>query len=275
VPEGDSIRRVAKQCAALPGKTLLRATTQGLERGITGQLVTKVEPYGKHLMIDLANQAQIRIHLGMNGRFRRYDRVTGDRVLSRISPGKAMLALTVDDAVYLWIQARVVEIADRRAPMRGLAIASLGADILATDFDPVEAAAIAAQHPSRTIADVLLDQRVVAGIGNIFKCESCHAAGVDPRTRTGELTVDQLTEIYTAAQAQMQLSVAKGRHALMPERPTHPDRYAVYSRGGRPCKRCQAIITCYQLGDPPRWTWSCPRCQPAPPPTGASTGASS
>ena len=271
MPEGDSIRRVAKQCAALPGKTLLRATTQGLERGITGQVVTKVEAYGKHLMIDLANLAQIRIHLGMTGRFRRYDRAAGDRVLSRISPGKAMLALTVDDAVYLWIQAKLVEITDRRAPMRGLAVASLGADILAADFDPAEAAQVAAQHPRRTIADVLLDQGVVAGIGNIFKCESCHAAGVDPRTLTGDLAIDQLTEIYTAARAQMQLSVEKGRHALMPERPTHPDRYAVYSRGGRPCKRCQSIIACYQLGDPPRWTWSCPRCQP----TGASTGAES
>lgn len=264
MPEGDSIRRVAKQCVALPGKTLLRATTQGLERGITGQVVTKVEPYGKHLMIDLANHSQIRIHLGMNGRFRRYDRVAGDRVLSRISPGKAMLALTVDDAVYLWIMAKVVEITDRRAPMRGLAVASLGADILAADFAPAEAAAIAAQHPRRTIADVLLDQRVVAGIGNIFKCESCHEAGVDPRTLAGELTVDKLTEIYAAAQAQMQRSVAKGRNALMPERPTDPDRYGVYSRGGRPCKRCQSIVLCYQLGDPPRWTWSCPRCQENP-----------
>lgn len=262
MPEGDSIRRVAKQCTALPGKTLLRATTQGIERGITGQVVTKVEPYGKHLMIDLANQSQIRIHLGMNGRFRRYDRATGDRVLSRISPGKAMLALTVDDAVYLWIMAKVVEITDRRAPMRGLAVASLGEDILADDFDPEAAAAIAAEHPRRTIADVLLDQRVVAGIGNIFKCESCNAAGVDPRRLVGELTREQLVETYRAAQRQMRLSVAKGRNALMPERPTHPDRYAVYSRGGRPCKVCQSIIDCYQLGDPPRWTWSCPRCQP-------------
>lgn len=262
MPEGDSIRRVARQCIALPGKTLLRATTQGIERGITGQVVTKVEPYGKHLTIDLANQAQIRIHLGMNGRFRRYDRVAGDRVLSRISPGKAMLALTVDDAVYLWIMAKVVEITDRRAPMRGLAVASLGADILADDFDAAEAAAVAAQFPSRTIADVLLDQRVVAGIGNIFKCESCHAAGVDPRTLTGTVSIAKLTEIYAAAQAQMRLSVAKGRNALMPDQPTHPDRYAVYSRGGRPCKRCQSIIVCYQLGDSPRWTWSCPLCQP-------------
>jgi endonuclease-8 len=262
MPEGDSIRRVAKQCAALPGKTLLRATTQGLERNITGQRVTKVEPYGKHLMIDLANDAQIRIHLGMNGRFRRYDRTMGDRMLSRISPGKAMLALTVDDAVYLWIQAKVVEITDRRSPMRGLAVASLGADILADDFDPDAAAAVAAEHPRRTIADVLLDQRIVAGIGNIWKCESCFAGGVDPRTLVADISRETLVAIYRAAQVQMRSSVARGRNALMPEKPTHPDRFAVYSRSGRPCKVCETIIEAYQLGDPPRWTWSCPHCQP-------------
>jgi len=262
MPEGDSIRRVSIQLAPIVGKTLLRATTQGIERNIAGQAVVDLEAHGKHLLIDLANQTQIRVHLGMNGRFRRYDRETGDRMLSRISPGKVMLALTVDDAVYLWIQAKVVEIADRRAPMRGLAVASLGADILADEFDADAAADLAAMHPRRTIADVLLDQRVVAGIGNIFKCEACFAAGVDPRTLTGDIAIATLSAAFRAAQRQMRRSVEHGRQSLAPTERGLAGRYAVYSRSGRPCKICKTTIECYQLGDPPRWTWSCSQCQP-------------
>ncbi|MBA2545096.1 MAG: hypothetical protein H0V17_35965 [Deltaproteobacteria bacterium] len=262
MPEGDSIRRVAMQLAPIVGKTLLRATTQGLERAITGQAVAHVDAHGKHLLIDLENQTQLRVHLGMNGRFRRYDRVTGEEVLGRMSPGRASLALVVDDAVYVWVQARTVEIADRRAPMRGLAVAALGADILAADFDADVAAASAATHATRTIADVLLDQRVVAGIGNIFKCEALFAAGIDPRTLVGVIPAAKLAEIYRAAQMQMRTSVSSGRNALSPDEPAHADRFAVYSRSGRPCKACQTPIESYRLGAEPRWTWSCPRCQP-------------
>jgi endonuclease-8 len=262
VPEGDSVRRIANQLAPIVGKQLLRVTTQGIERAIAGQAVTGVDAHGKHLLIDLANQAQMRVHLGISGRFRRYDRATGEKILGRMSPGRASLALVVDDAVYLWVQARTVEIADRRAPMRGVAVAALGADILAADFDADEAAAIAATHPTRTIADVLLDQRVVAGIGNIFKCESLFAAGVDPRTPVSAIPIDKLAEIYRAARAQMRTSVAGGRDALAPGEPARADRYAVYSRTGRPCKACGTAIESYQWGDSPRWTWSCPGCQP-------------
>lgn len=262
MPEGDSIRRIANQLAPLVGHTLLRVTTQGLERAIAGHAVAAVDSHGKHLRIELANHTELRIHLGMNGRFRRYDRATGDAIVARLSPGKASLVLVVADAVYLWIQARTVEIADRRAPLRGLAIAALGPDLLAADFDPAAAAVAAAAQPQRAIADVLLDQRVVAGIGNIFKCEALFAAGVDPRTPVGALVGEQLTAIYRAARAQMQTSVDRGRVALAPREPAVADRFAVYSRSGKPCRRCGAAIECYQLGDPPRWTWSCPACQP-------------
>ncbi len=278
MPEGDSIRRIANQLAPLVGKQLLRATTQGIERAIAGQAVAGVDAHGKHLLIDLANQTQVRVHLGMNGRFRHYDRSVGESVLSRMSPGRASLALVVADAVYIWVQARTVEIADRRAPLRGLAVASLGADILADDFDADAAAARASEHPTRMIADVLLDQRVVAGIGNIFKSEACFAAGVDPRARIASIDAATIADVYRAARAQMRASVSGGRQALAPSEPVHADRYAVYSRSGRPCKTCSAKLESYQLGDPPRWTWSCPHCQPPRqtlPTTGTSTGASS
>src|SRR6185369_8674121 len=101
--------------------------------------------------------------------------------------------------VYLWVGAKTVEVSHRRSPMRGLAVAALGPDILADDFDSRLAASRAALHPSRTIAEVLLDQHVVAGIGNIYKCESLWQCEIDPRSRVGALDEARLTAIYDAA----------------------------------------------------------------------------
>jgi endonuclease-8 len=241
---------------------LERVTTQGLERDLAGRTVTAVHPHGKHLMIDLDDGTQLRAHLGMNGRVRSYARAEGESRLAKLSPGRVTLVLVTQALVVMWINARTIEVAPRRAPMRGLAVAALGPDVLAGDFDPQLAASRALAHASQRIADVLLDQRVAAGIGNIWKCESLFARGIDPRTRVADLTADDLAALYTAARELMLRNLAPG---------SSRDRLAVYSKTGQPCPRCSSIITAYQLGDPPRWTWSCPRCQPP----GGSRGASS
>jgi endonuclease-8 len=255
MPEGDSIKRIAMQLAPLVGQTLERVTTQGLERDLAGRTITEVHPHGKHLMIDLDDGTQLRAHLGMNGRVRRYPRAEGEARLSRISPGRLTLVLLTATTIVAWINARTIEVAARRAPMRGLAVASLGPDVLADDFDPQLAASRAIAHGTRTIADVLLDQRVAAGIGNIWKSESLFARGIDPRTRVATLTLDQLAGVYASARALM----LAGLDARGPGRLAH----AVYSKTNQPCPRCSTPISAYQLGDPPRWTWSCARCQPA------------
>jgi endonuclease-8 len=256
VPEGDSIRRVAAALAPLVGQTLVRVTTQGLVRDLAGRTITAVDPYGKHLTIELDDATQLRMHLGMNGRVRRYARAEGEAVVARMSPGRASLVLVTPALVAIWIQAKTVEITARRAPMRGLAIASLGPDVLADGFDPAVAAGRAAAHPELLIGNVLLDQRVAAGIGNIWKSESLHACGVDPRTPVGALSHEGLTALFAAASELMHANLAsaapRGSRA----------QFAVYSRTSQPCPRCQTPIEAYQLGDPPRWTWSCPRCQP-------------
>ena len=247
MPEGDVIHYHANRLApVLVGRTLERVTTQGLVRAVTGATVTAVSAHGKHLVIDLDDGTRIRTHLGMNGRIRLYGRAEGDDRIARMSPGRASLVLVTADAVAMWIQAKTVELADRRAPMRDMRLASLGPDVLADDFDPAVAAERAAAHGSRRIADVLLDQSVASGIGNIFKTESLFACGVDPRTPVDRLDRETLVAIYAAARE------------LMSQRRHH----AIYSRTNQPCPRCTASIECYQLGDPPRWTWSCPKCQP-------------
>jgi endonuclease-8 len=131
-----------------------------------------------------------------------------------------------------------------------MALHGLGPDVLAGDFDSRQAAARAALHPTRTIGEVLLDQRVVAGLGNIWKTESLFACRIDPRTPVAQVPAHTLAQIYEVARELMQASVDGRRD------------FAAYSRTGKPCSRCNAVIEAFQLGDPPRWTWSCPHCQP-------------
>jgi endonuclease VIII len=264
MPEGDTIHRIAASLAPrLTGKMLERVTTQGLVRDVAGSTVTSVAAHGKHLVIELDTGAYLRAHLGMNGRFRAYDRAAGEALLGRMSPGRASLALVTDDAVYVWIGAPTIEISHRRKPLHGNAVAALGPDVLADDFDGRIAAERAAAHGSRTIADVLLDQRIVAGIGNIYKSEALFAAGIDPRARVAGLDAAALEAIYAAAHRLMKASIGV-RPGGMPQNAAvrNAARHAVYSRTGQPCPRCGTPIGCYQLGDPPRWTWSCPSCQP-------------
>jgi endonuclease VIII len=264
MPEGDTILRIANTLGPrLTGKVLERVTTQGLPRDVTGRRVTGVTAHGKHLVIELDDGAHIRAHLGMNGRFRAYDRVIGDARLARMSPGRVSLALVTDDGVYLWIGAPTIDVSHRRKPLHGMAVAALGPDVLADGFDPRVAAGRASAHGARQIADVLLDQRVAAGIGNIWKTESLFAVGIHPRTRVDQIDAATLEAIYAAARRMMLAHTAPptlGRSPLLPPQNAAP--YQVYSRTGKPCPRCSTPIVCESLGEPPRWTWSCPRCQP-------------
>ena len=271
MPEGDTIHRIADRLApALVGQAIERVTTQGLVRGLGGRTVTSVAAHGKHLVIELDDGTHLRVHLGMYGRFRSYPRAEGEAALGRISPGRASLAIATAGAVHVWIGARTVEISPRRAPMHGRAVGALGPDVLGDGFDPAAAAARAAAHPARAIADALLDQRIAAGIGNVYKSEVLFLRGVDPRARVGALGAARLAAIYAEARELMLPNLGPGARTTRADLagearpPSRDERYFVYSRGGQPCRRCGTAIEAYQLGDPPRWTWSCPRCQGAP-----------
>lgn len=249
MPEGDSLRRLAKRLTPLVGKQLDRVTTQGLERALGGRTIAHVDAHGKHLLIDLDDGTQIRVHLGMNGRVRDYDRARGDAIVAKTSPGRARLVLATPERVVVFLEPKTVDITARRAPMRGMAVAQLGQDILAADFDAERAAEKASAFIERAIGETLLDQTLAAGIGNIWKCESCFEQHVDPRTPTGALSLQQIAALYRSAHELMTQSVRGGRRG-----------YSVYLRGGKPCLTCQTPIEVAMLGL--RWTWWCPHCQP-------------
>ena len=276
MPEGDTIHRIAGLLAPrLVGRALERVTTQGLVRDLAGRTVMSVAAHGKHLVIELSDGTYLRAHLGMYGRQRSFGRIDGDAMLAKLSPGRVSLAITTRDTVDLWIGARTIEISHRRAPLHGHAIAALGADVLADDFDPAIAATRALAQPARLVGDVVLDQRIAAGIGNVYKSEVLFLRGIDPRRTIATLDHATLTEIFTTARELMLENLGPGmrstRDRLAGDAPGD-DRFFVYSRSGKPCRRCKTPVLAAQLGAPPRWTWWCATCQPR---RGEPSGASS
>ncbi|MFN0251355.1 MAG: DNA-formamidopyrimidine glycosylase family protein [Kofleriaceae bacterium] len=269
MPEGDTIHRIAARLGPrLVGKPLVRVTTQGLLRDLAGQTVTRVEAHGKHLAIELANGTVLRAHLGMYGRQQSLDRASGEARIARMSPGRVTLAIVTEDTVDLWLGARTIEISDRRAPMHGMAIAELGPDILGDMFDPSEAATRARASSTRMVAEILLDQHIAAGIGNVYKSEVLFACSVHPRTHVASLSIDELVRIYATARDLMVQNLGPGPRVTrerLAQDPPGDDRYFVYGRTGKPCRACGSTIECYRLGEPPRWTWSCVTCQRQPP----------
>jgi endonuclease-8 len=130
-------------------------------------------------------------------------------------------------------------------------LARLGPDILAEDFEPAAAIArMRATNPRIELGEALLGQRLVAGIGNIFRSEGCFEAGIDPTRRLEALSDEQLAQLLVATRALMLEAVETGRQ---------PHR--VYRAAGRPCPRCGTTILSRAQGDSARVSYWCPRCQ--------------
>jgi endonuclease-8 len=249
--EGDTILRAARRLdAALAGETVAasapnpRGRAAGIER-LDGRRLDGVESHGKNLLLRFGDLA-LHSHLGMNGSWHVYPR--GARWRKPRRSAWAVLAGEGSEAVQFGGPTlRVIPTA--RLP-RDPQLARLGPDVLAPDFDPDEVVAALRADPDRTLGDALLDQTLVAGIGNIFKSEACFAARVDPWRRVGDVGDDDLRAVLLAARELMLEAVASGR-------PT----YAVY-RGRRPCPACHGRISSRGQGDANRTTYWCPVCQP-------------
>jgi endonuclease-8 len=249
--EGDTIVRAARRIeAAIGGEAVAasapnpRGRAAGIER-LDGRRLERVSTHGKHLLLGFGDLV-LHSHLGMSGGWHVYRR-GGSWRRSR-SSAWALLAGEENEVVQfggptlrLLPAARV-----RRDPQ----IARLGPDILAPDFDPAPVAAALRANPSREVGEALLDQTLVAGIGNIFKSEACFAARVDPWRRLGDMSEEELSAVLAAAREQMLDAVAKGeRH-----------RFAIYRHRG-PCSRCGGRVSSRGQGDANRTTYWCPSCQ--------------
>jgi len=259
MPEGDSIFRVATALRPLLiGTALTRVVTAGVVRpALAGSTTTAVTPLGKHLMIELDSGWELRVHLGMNGRWRRYR-------APRTAPAGASLVLVTPTDELACLKARDVELTARRDPRRARSIAALGPDVLADDFDPAVAAARARLAGPTPIGVVLLDQRVAAGIGNVYKSEILWLEEQDPRTPTGQLTDAKLVALFARGRELMRMNLGSGPRVTRtgPRGGRTPDdRYWAYNRARRPCRRCQTALVTIVQGLQLRRTYFCPACQ--------------
>lgn len=249
--EGDTILRAGRRIeAALGGQTLSvvagndRGRAAGVER-LDGRRLESVETHGKHLLFRF-DDCVLHSRLGISGTWHLYRR--GEPWRKQRSAAWVVLAGKDAEAVQFGGPALRVLPAGRLR--RDPVLARLGPDVLAPGFDLEGAVRAFRAAPERELGDALLDQRLVAGIGNIFKSEACFAARVDPWCPIGDLADADLRRTLEAARSLMQESVAAGRPGP-----------AVYERARGPCPACGSRIEARGQGDANRRTWWCPRCQ--------------
>ena len=246
MPEGDTIWRTAAALQPrLAGRTVRRASHAGLE----GRRVESVEAVGKHLLIRFEGGWVLRTHMGMTGVWYVYR--PGERWGK--PAWRARVVLEVDDWVAVCFSAPVAELTqDVRASLR-----SLGPDLLADGVDLDEVVRRArALGPALPIGELLLDQRVCCGIGNVYRCETLWARGLSPWRGTGTVADEELRSAYGYAREAMRANLQGSGRTF----PGH-GRPAVHGRRGRVCPRCGTRIESHRQGDLARWTYHCPGCQ--------------
>lgn len=260
MPEGDTIHRAAERLRpVLAGATVVRFTAQRLvgARPRPGTRIDDVEAVGKHLLIHFDNGRSLRTHLRMTGSWHTYR--DGERW--RKPAHLARVVIEVDTGwTAVCFSAPVVETYARATGTR--ALAALGPDLCRPDsLDPAVLDTVLSRlaeltDPATELGVALLDQRVAAGIGNVFKSEVCFAVGLDPFTPIGELDEVARRRVWETAAAQLRANLGPGR------RTTHPRGLAVYRRQGRACHTCGTPIRMKRQGEQQRSTYWCPRCQP-------------
>lgn len=267
MPEGHTIHRLARDLnATLRGAPVEACSPQGRFREeaeqIDGSLLAEASAWGKHLVLDFEDAPLVHIHLGLIGKLRRSP---------ADAPAVGQIRLRLVGEQDLW---------DLTGPM---VCALIDPDDLAaiTDPlgpDPLRAKGKLAQQSREEFVEglgrkriglsaALLDQKVIAGIGNVFRSEFCYLAGIHPETPANELSAEQANELWDTAVAQLRQGVKLNR--ITTRRPEEvgtsagkisgDDRLYVYKRDGQPCHRCGDEIRLTEIAK--RKAWYCPTCQ--------------
>jgi endonuclease-8 len=283
MPEGDTIFRAARTLhRALAGKPVTRfesayahVTAVAVDHPVVGRTVERVEAAGKHLLVRFSGGLALRTHMRMNGSWHIYR--PGERWQR---PRRAMrVLLETADFVAVAFDVPVAELQTEEALARDEALTRLGPDLLGPDFDEEEALRRLRARPERAIGEALLDQSAVAGAGNVYKSETLFLCAVSPFAPVSALDDEALRRLLAMVRRLMTLNVRESEPGAQPgaivtyrglRRTTHRADPAeglwVYSRGGRPCRRCGTRIVLDRQGVHARVTYFCPRCQPEPAP---------
>jgi endonuclease-8 len=265
MPEGDTLARTADGLRPyLVGREVVgaRARNGAQVARLVGSRVESVEATGKNLLMRFSNGLEVRTHLRMKGSWHRYR--PGEAW--RRPPARAVLVVEVPGAVVVCFDAPVVELFESRSERLHPTLAALGPAVLAPDFDADEAVRrLRAPGRSMTsIAEALVDQRALAGIGNIYRCEALFVDRVDPFRPVADVDDDTLRSLIGTARRMLAANADRSRPApaTTGRRGLGDTRFFVYRRSGRPCRRCGTPIRSGPLGhDLPRTIYWCPSCQ--------------
>jgi endonuclease VIII len=244
VPEGDALHRIARRLDVLVGERLEaespnpRGRATGVASSVDGRVLESVEAVGKHLLLRFEGGVVVRSHLRMSGRWRVHRRTDA---AWRGSP-------------WLVLRGGEWEATQWNGPVLALgegAVRGLGPDLLAPTASSAEVVSrLRRTDQSRLVGEALVDQRLVAGIGNMWLAEALWHGRVSPWSSLGDVDDDALQRTLEWARAEMLASVAGRR----------PSR-AVYRRAGRGCPRCGEPVRSRGLGDANRTAYWCPVCQ--------------
>jgi endonuclease-8 len=257
MPEGDTIRYAANRIRPIllgrvPDEIRTPHPRHRMDRWperLGGREVVSVDAHGKHLFLRFDGDLTIHSHLRMTGSWGTYR--PGQRW--RRSPRRAWLVLRAAGHEVVQFDGPLLELLTDSRTRFDQRLAGLGPDILADEFDEQRfLRRLRQDDPTRPIGDALLDQRTLAGIGNLWKVEGCFAAGIDPWRPAARVSDDEVLAIVRETRPRMQQSALDGMQ----------DRWRrVYGKTGQPCPRCGARIRQRGQGDDNRPTYWCPSCQ--------------
>jgi endonuclease VIII len=273
VPEGDTIYRAAATLhRALAGKPVVRfesvlpaLTRIHEDHPLTRASVDRVTSVGKHLLMHFSNGFVLRTHMRMNGSWHIYR--PGESWRRPARDCRVLVATADFEAVGFNIP--VAELIPASALPRHRELARIGPDLLAAGFDAAEALRRLRARPALAIADALLDQRVLAGIGNVYKSEVLFSCGINPFVRVDTLddtalgclidTGRRLLAANVSTRLAPMTTYAGFRRTTGHDQPG--ERLWVYGRARLPCRRCGTAIELRKQGSDARLTYWCPLCQ--------------
>lgn len=273
MPEGDTIYRAARTLhRALAGKAVTRfesvypaLTRIHVDTPLTGQTIDAVSAAGKHMLMRFSGGYVLRTHMRMNGSWHIY-RPGEDWQLPRRD---MRVLVSTAEFVAVGFNIPVAEFIAPRALARHRELGGLGPDLLAGTFDEDEAVRRVRARPHQPIAEVLLTQRVMAGIGNVYKSETLFACRIDPFTPVRDLS-DEAVQCLIRTARRFLLANARGSLPAMTTytglrrttgRDNPRERLWVYGRAGLPCRRCGTAVALRKDGRDARLTYWCPECQ--------------
>jgi endonuclease-8 len=270
MPEGDTVFSTARTLhRALAGAQVTAFETRlpqllslPVRRGVPGREITSVEARGKHILIAFGQDLTLRTHLRMNGSWhlaRPGERWRRPRAHMRI-------VITTADWLAIGFQIPEAEWLTVSTLARHVVLQALGPDPLGPSFDAHEVIARIASNPGATIVDVLLNQRVIAGLGNVFKSEVLFECRVHPFDRVSDLEPETVTALVSSSARALRKNVSErpdgaGGRRTMTNRLNRDETLWVYRRAGKPCHRCGSAIQMRKSGPDARSTYWCPSCQ--------------